>query len=159
MVKQVYNNNSVKTSTLLRRLFKAPDLKRFFEENADQFCIMPFHEYISQLCKKLDKVPERVIKQSSIERTYGHQIFNGTRKPSRDKVIQLAFGFGLDVDNTQKLLKIAEKNQLYPRIKRDAAILFCINHHIGIVETQSMLYDLGESLLGGDLEYGRSRLG
>ena len=30
-------------------------------------------------------VPERVIRAASIDRTYGHQIFNGTRRPSRDK--------------------------------------------------------------------------
>ncbi|MDD4833124.1 MAG: hypothetical protein PHC44_00090 [Lutispora sp.] len=141
---------TVRTSTLLRRLFKAPNLEGFMEKNADDIQTPPFHEYISELCKVMDQVPERVIKQSSIERTYGHQLFNGIRKPSRDKVIQLAFGFGLDVDGTQKLLRMAQKNPLYPRIKRDAAILYCINHHIDVVEAQSILQDLGLTLLGGD---------
>jgi hypothetical protein len=103
-----------------------------------------------QLCRQTDQVPERVIKQAFIERTYGHQIFNGTRSPSRDKVIQLAFGFRLDVEGTQKLLKAAQKSPLYPRIKRDAAVLFCINRRMDILETQNMLSDLDLSLLGGD---------
>lgn len=144
----------VSTSTLFRRLFKAPNLEGFMEKNIDAIQIPLFHEYISGLCQVMDQVPERVIKHSSIERTYGHQLFNGTRKPSRDKVVQLAFGFGLDVDSTQKLLKIAQKNPLYPRIKRDAAILYCINHHTSAVEAQSMLYDLGLTLLGGDEKHG-----
>lgn len=141
---------TVRTSTLLRRLFKAPNLEGFMEKNADDIQTPLFYEYISELCQVMDQVPERVIKQSSIERTYGHQLFNGIRKPSRDKVIQLAFGFGLDVDGTQKLLRMAQKNPLYPRIRRDAAILYCINHHIDVVEAQSMLQDLGLTLLGGD---------
>lgn len=88
---------------MLRRLFKSPNLEGFLDDNADAMQAPPFHAYISELCQVMDQVPERVIKQSSIERTYGHQLFNGTRKPSRDKVIQFAFGFGLDVDGTQKL--------------------------------------------------------
>ena len=140
----------VRTSTLLRRLFKAPNLEGFIEDNVDIIQAPLFHTYISELCQVMEQVPERVIKQSSIERTYGHQLFNGTRKPSRDKVIQLAFGFGLDVDGTQKLLKMAQKNPLYPRIKRDAAILYCINHHKGILETQNMLHELELTMLGGD---------
>jgi hypothetical protein len=140
----------IRTSTLLRKLFKATNLEGFIEKNAIAMETPPFHEYISELCRTVGQVPERVIKQACIERTYGHQLFNGTRKPSRDKVIQLAFGFGLGVDEAQKLLKIAQKSLLYPKIKRDAAILYCISHHIGIVETQSMLNDMGLSLLGGD---------
>jgi hypothetical protein len=98
----------------------------------------------------MGQVPERVIKLASIERTYGHQLFNGTRKPSRDKVIQLAFGFGLDVDETQELLKIAQKSLLYPKIKRDAVILYCLNNHKSIIQTQSVLETLGVILLGGE---------
>lgn len=139
----------VRTSTLLSRLFKAPNLERFMDYNGDAIQSLPFHTYISELCKTMDHVPEWVIRQSSIERTYGHQLFNGTRKPSRDKVIQLAFGFALDVDGTQKLLKMAQKNPLYPRIKRDAAILYCISHHMNGIEVQEILHDLQLTLLGG----------
>jgi len=144
------NMRKIRTSNLLQRLFKTSNLETFMGKNEDAMQMPSFHTYISELCKEMGLVPERVIKQSSIERSYGHQLFNGIRKPSRDKVIQLAFGFGLDVDGTQKLLKIARKNFLYPRIKRDAAVLYCISHHIGVVEAQNMLQDLGLTLLGGE---------
>ncbi|MEN6316241.1 MAG: hypothetical protein ABFD25_18580 [Clostridiaceae bacterium] len=144
------NAEKLRTSTLLRKLFKSPNLVTFIEKNANAIQMPQFHEYISDLCQAMERIPEHVIKQSSIDRTYGHQLFNGTRKPSRDKVIQLAFGFGLDVDGTQMLLKMAQKNPLYPRIKRDAAVLYCINHRTDIVQAQGMLYDLGLTLLGGD---------
>ncbi len=108
-----------------------------------------FHEYITDICKTEGKVPEQVILQASIERTYGHQLFNGTRKPSRDKVIQLAFGLELNVEDTQKLLRIAGKSALYPKIKRDATIIFCLVNHKNVDETQSVLHSLGLTLLGG----------
>ena len=141
-----------RTSTLLRRLFNTRDLDRFMERNAAEMDLPIFHEYISGLTKSLGQVPEQIIRQSGIERSYGHQLFNGTRNPSRDKVIQLAFGLQLDTEGTQKLLKIAQKSPLYPRIKRDAVVLFCLSHHKDILETQSVLHSLGLTLLGGDNE-------
>jgi hypothetical protein len=144
------NTKESKTSALLRRLFNTTDLEKFMERNAAEMEIPAFHIYITNICKSTGQVPEQVIKQAGIERTYGHQLFNGTRKPSRDKVIQLAFGFKMDLDDTQKLLKIAQKSPLYPKLKRDAAILFCINHHKDISETQSVLYTLGLPLLSGE---------
>ncbi|MEN6436339.1 MAG: hypothetical protein ABFD58_11040 [Anaerolineaceae bacterium] len=139
-----------RTSSLLRRLFNTSDLEEFMANNAGDMEIPPFHVYITDLCRSQGWIPEQIIKLSAIERSYGHQLFNGTRKPSRDKVIQLAFGLGLDLDSTQKLLQIAQKNPLYPKIKRDAAIIFCINNQKDILETQSVLLNLGLTLLGGE---------
>jgi len=142
-------DKKTKTSTLLHRIFKAADLESFIEDNADAMQVLPFHTYISKLSQEMNQMPERIIKQASIERTYGHQLFNGTRKPSRDKVIQIAFGFGLDIGGAQQLLRIAQKPPLYPRIKRDAAILYCLYHHKSIIETQNVLNDLQLTMLGG----------
>ncbi len=148
------NQKTIRTSALLGRLFKAPDLETFLESNADEMTVPLFHFYILELCRKSEQVPERIIRRAAIDRTYGHQIFNGTRKPSRDKVIQLAFGFGLDVDGAQELLKLARHTALYPRIKRDAVILRCLNEHKDIFETQSALQALGLTLLGGEEKHG-----
>lgn len=113
-----------------------------------------FHTYISELCRESGRVPEQIIRLSAIDRTYGHQLFNGRRRPSRDKVIQLAFGFGLDVDGAQRLLLRAQKSALYPKIRRDAAILYCLNNRKDIFETQSVLLSLGQTLLGGEEKHG-----
>ena len=138
------------TSALLRKLFNTPDLEQFMAGNAADMAVPPFHVYITHLCQATGQVPEQVIKHAAIERTYGHQLFNGTRKPSRDKVIQLAFGLGLDLAGTQRLLQIAQKSPLYPRLKRDAAILYCLNNHQDVLETQCVLHSLGLTLLGGE---------
>lgn len=123
------------------------------ESSADEMTLPRFHEYILQLCRSSGQVPEQVIRRAAIDRTYGHQLFNGTRRPSRDKVVQLAFGFGLDVDGAQQLLRLAGKSALYPRIKRDAAILYCLNEHKDIIETQDILQKLELTLLGGEEKY------
>jgi hypothetical protein len=137
-----------RTSALLRGLLRTPDLGEYLESYTAEMGTLSFNIYITEICKTTGQIPEQVIKCAGIERTYGHQLFNGTRKPSRDKVIQLAFGFHLDLDGTQKLLQVAQKNPLYPKIKRDAAIVHCISHRKEILETQSILQALGLTLLG-----------
>lgn len=130
------------------RLLKATNIKRFIDKNASSMNAMPFHEYLRQKCNEKGAVPEQIIKRSDIERTYGHQLFRGLRMPSRDKVIQLAFGFEFGVEDTQKLLKAARKSILHPKIKRDAAILFCIGRRMSLFDTQAVLQELGIPLLG-----------
>lgn len=104
---------------------------------------MPFEAYIDQLCTQAGKKRWQVIHRAWIDRTYGYQLFNGTRRPSRDKVIQLAFGLELDLPRTQELLGAAEKNALDPRRKRDAVFIFCIGKGMNLAEAQVLLDRLG----------------
>ena len=51
------------------------------------------------------------------------------------------------VEETQRLLQLGGKNELYPRVKRDAAILFCIEKGYSIIDTQIFLSDQDLPLL------------
>lgn len=139
---------AVDTTALYENLFKADSLDQFIQTNTGELQIPQFHLFITELCKTRGEVPERVIKRGGIENSFGHQLFSGRRKPSRDTVIQLAFGFEADVELAQTLLKYARRSQLYPRIKRDAAILYCLYNHLSFLNVQEVLYDLGLPLLG-----------
>ena len=141
---------SVGTSTLLRRIFKAPNLRSYLDENEKSLIVPTFTEYLEMLCQDRNMVREHVIGRAGIERGFGHQLFRGSRNPSRDNVLRLAFGFGLDVDETQALLRAARRTPLYPRIKRDSAILYGLAHHNTIIEIQSSLSDFGLTVLGGE---------
>jgi hypothetical protein len=140
--------SSIPTSDFFRRLVKTSDLEGFIQRHEGEMDLPEFHIFINDLCTLSGLVPEHVIIRANIERTYGHQLFNGTRNPSRDKVIQLAFGFDLDIDATQKLLLVAQYSPLYPKLRRDAAILYCLEHHLDILELQSLLQSLELTLLG-----------
>lgn len=143
-------DKSLTTGTLMRRLFRTSSFEKFKEKNSDAFGLPAFHEYITELCMEKGEVREHVIKRSGLDRVYGHQIFTGRYVPSRDKVIQLAFGFSLDVKGAQELLRIARKPELYPKVERDAAILFSLSHHMEFDEVQELLIELRLPLLGGD---------
>ena len=136
------------TNTLLKKLVNGKSLQGVLDSEAGNFAEISLSEYLRRLCEERDMVPEQVIKKAQIDRTYGHQIFNGTRIPSRDKLIQIAFGFGLSMDETQKLLKSAGKSALYPKFKRDAAIIFGLSHHMDMMEMQYLLTSIEVPLLG-----------
>ncbi|MDD4495703.1 MAG: hypothetical protein PHV32_15425 [Eubacteriales bacterium] len=142
------NTPKISTSRFFHLLFKAPNLDQFINNNAGEMQLPSFSEYITELCKKQGNVAERIIKRANIERSFGHQIFKGARNPSRDTVLQLAFGFEADINMAQELLKHARMSTLYPRIKRDTAIIYCLHHHFTVVETQQVLHDMGLPLLG-----------
>ena len=146
--------NKVHTNTLMRRLFKANDLDAYMKGNEGQFRSPDFPALLRELCEERGLLPAHVIDKAQIERTYGHQLFNGTRRPSRDKVLQLAVGLGLDVDQTQKLLRAAGKSQLYPRLRRDAVILYGIQKGLSIADVQEGLAKYGLTTLGGQRDGG-----
>ena len=134
----------IDTVSLLQRLLKTTSIGHFLRLNKSSVNSLPtFSNYVNDLCSQKGVTAESIIKNSNIERTYGHKFFNGTRLPSRDRVIQIAFGFGMNYEGAQRLLTIARKSQLHPKVERDAVIIFALNKELGIADTQSMLRDLG----------------
>lgn len=139
---------AVSTSTLLNRLRCGKNFQQFYEDSEKDFekCSLPI--YLNKLCVERNLKPSEVIRSAQIERTYGHQIFNGTRVPSRDKLIQIALGVGLSLEETQALLKVAQKSMLYAKIERDAACIFGILHGMNVMEVQDLLASVNIPLLG-----------
>ncbi len=134
---------------LLERLLCTGSLDCFMSENEEYLRLPPLHVFLNSLCEERGLVHERVILAADIERTYGHQIFRGMRIPSRDKLLQLAFGLGLSFEETQQLLQIGQKPPLCIKIKRDAVIAYCLIHQLTVIGTQVLLEERGLTILGG----------
>ena len=116
-------------------------------------CIDPqptFPAFLAQLSAGRNITREQVIQRAGIERSYGHQLFNGIRRPSRGKALQLAFGFSLDAEQTQALLRSAEVAELTPRVKRDAVILYCLMHQLSLSDTQNLLSQFSLQPIGSE---------
>lgn len=140
------------TSKLLSGIFQASALSDFLETQAEALALPTLPEYLSALCEEKGVMRSVVIRRAGINRSFGFQLFQGTKNPSRDKMLQIAIGFGLGYDETQALLKIAHQSPLYPRIKRDAALIYCLNKHLSFTDTQAMLSGLDITILGREPE-------
>ena len=53
----------------------------------------------------------------------------------------LCFGMGLSLRETQSFLKKCTYSELYPRNRRDAVVIFCLQHDCSIMETNDILYE------------------
>ena len=138
--------SSISTAELWARLFKVPSVGTFLnEQSGDE--LPAFSDYIARLADEAGMKHEAVIARAGIERSYGH---SGTRKPSRDTVIKLAFGFGCECDGAQQLLKVAGAGALHPKVKRDAVIAYCLHNGLSLVDAQGLLCEYDLPLLGGD---------
>lgn len=139
----------ISTEELLKLLFKERSLEHFLQRNESAILNVRFSDYLTNWCRTHGEVPEQLIRRANLEKSFGHQLFSGKRNPSRDTVIQLAFAMGADLAETQEMLRIARKSILYPRIKRDTVIIYCLHNHISLVDTGIILSDLDLPLLGG----------
>ena len=68
--------------------------------------------------------------------------------PSRNKLIAIAFGMHLSVDETQAMLKLSGYRKLYAKDARDAILLFSLNQKMNVEETNDLLYEYGHAVLG-----------
>lgn len=142
------NGKTLTTEELLKTIFKLDDIKKALDFQEEKYIFPEFNDYISKLSDKKNESHEKIISRANLERSFGHKLFAGSRKPSRDTVIQLAFGFEADVELAQEMIKVAGKSPLYPRIKRDVVIIYCLYNHVSLEKTQMYLSELELPILG-----------
>jgi len=136
------------TSQLLRELFKASSAEQYLHNHRHDPEPAPLNVYLHSLCTERGVLPAQIIRRANLETSYGYQIFKGTRNPSRDTVLQLAFGFGAGLPLAQELLRRAGMSQLYPRVKRDAVVIYCLLHELALLDAQSILQELALPMIG-----------
>ena len=142
----INKNNS--TDELLKLLKNEQNIENFINTNKEDFIDIPLHLYLATLLKQYSLSKNEAINNSAISQIYGYQIFSGKRpNPSRDKILQLIFGMSLNLEDSQRLLKLAGVRELYPRIKRDSIILFAINKGLTIEKCDELLFELGEKTI------------
>ncbi len=131
------------TAAAENNLLKADNIQDFLAKNQENMLDLPFSEYLMLLLRQKDLKRADVVRDSGLEKAYVYQIFNGEKKPSRDKLIAIAFGLHLGSEETQRMLKLGGCSELYARVARDAVILFAIQRGMGIVAADDLLYSNG----------------
>lgn len=131
--------SSVSTEELNHQIEEATNIEDFLNANREYMLSGSLSQHLTALLaeKKISKAD--VVRGSLLDRAYVYQIFSGERRPSRDKLLALSFGLRLTADETQKLMKLSGNRELYARDQRDAIILFALQHHKTIMETNELL--------------------
>lgn len=128
------------TDTLLHSLKKAESFQTALSETRDHTIDQTLKDYLNTwlLNKKITK--STVLKKAGITEATGYQYFDGKRNPSREKVIALAIGLDLLLEETNELMKKTGYAQLYPKHPWDAVVIYGITHHLTITEIDDLLY-------------------
>ena len=95
--------------------------------------------YLSGLLAERGMTAKDAIRALGLDRSYGYQLFNGTRRPTRAMLIRLAVLLGLDLAGTDRLLQICGRQPLYPRVREDAAAIFAIEKHLSLERLDALL--------------------
>lgn len=130
------------TEELLNELLSSPDPNSFLlSANPSRRSLA---EYLQQLLDEKGLERSKVVREAGLNDTFGYQIFKGTRKASRDKVLQLAFAMQLGLRETDRLLQAAGANELYCKNRRDAIIIFAVQKGYTLQKVNEELYRFGK---------------
>lgn len=137
------------TSELAGEILRSKSIENYEKNNAsDMISQMSLSDYLAELLETHKVVKKDVIHRSSIDSVYAYQIFQGKKKkPSRDILIRLALAFPLSVDETKHLLYYGGAETLYPRVRRDAHIMYAIHNKFSVIKTDIYLAEHGEKEL------------
>lgn len=135
------------TEELLDELRSSPSATAYLESH--ETSTRTLATYLCELLDAHGLKRKDVVREAGIDTTYGYQLFTGTRKnPSRDKTLALAFALGCSLRETDRLLQAAGASRLYVKERRDAIIVFCLDHHTPLAKVNETLYRMGENTLG-----------
>ena len=141
------------TDELLKELDNTSDINQYLSTNRDELIEQNVAKYLNELLEKKENLTKsKIIKSTSLSESYIYDIFRGEKSnPSRNKLLQIAFAMSLDLETTQKLLKIAKVGILYPRIKRDSIIIFALNKNLDFFECEKLLEQAEVEGLSSDI--------
>lgn len=124
------------------------DLSRYLDDLDQDESWIGFRDYFFSIPKVREQKVADIIVHSGLDRTYAYQILNGRRQnPGKDKIIRLCLAAGLDLEETQRALKVSGMPILYPRDKKDATVIFAIEHGLSVISTNELLYQNGLEVL------------
>ena len=136
------------TSEMLKELETCSDFKEFFNQNQDNIMKCKLCENLEALLKKNNIKKADAVKASEINEIYAYQIFAGSRMPDRSKLLCIAIGMGLPLQEVQLLLRQSGYAPLYVKNPFDCIIAFGIHKGYKLIKINGLLYEYGLDTLG-----------
>lgn len=99
-----------------------------------------FYEFIDQFLEERNLKRADLIRGVNFDRTYGHQILNGTRIPTKCQIVLIALYLGISVEQLQQLLTVCGREGLYVRNIEDAKVMFALEHKYPYEQAVEFIY-------------------
>lgn len=136
------------TDELFKSIDNAKTFDDFFKEEIEEFIFDSTSDFIQKKIKEKGLKRSDIIKRSNLAKQYAYQIIDGRKpNPSRNKLLMIAVGMGLNFKETQALLNLSKQSPLYPRDPRDSAIIFSLKRGENIIQINEQLEEHGLDIL------------
>lgn len=113
------------------------------EESLKKIHNYSFAGYLQQLINKKGMKNSEVYATANITKQYFSKLINGKVNPSKEKVIALAIGLHLNMDETKDILKVAGY-AFSPYSQTDIVVKYFINNEdYNVIKLDILLYDFG----------------
>ncbi len=140
-------NKDLRTDDIQKLLRESGKFDQVLHISGDAIDNPTLHSNLSALKQSSGLTIAQIADAALLSHPYAYQVFSGKRNPGRDILICITLVMSLDLAWTQKLLRLANKGELYPRVRRDAAIIFGIHHRYSLTQMEDFLLSLGEASL------------
>lgn len=136
------------TERALEQILSSPDLDA--AASTGENVRRDLHAYLQSLIHEKGIAQADAIRQSGLDYNHAYDVLNGRRNKgvTRDKALGLCFGLRCTPREAQRLLWHAKCSRLYSRNRRDAIIIWCLEHGQTLAETDEALYEFGEATIG-----------
>lgn len=135
------------TVSILNKLENSRDISESWNELYDVMNAPPFHEYLSELMAEREFDAARLGVSTLLSRSFAYQICSGERIPGRDIILRIALVLGLSLDETQRLLSLANRGSLYPKVKRDSLFIYALTNRYDLYRTDELFSQYGQEPL------------
>ena len=106
-------------------------------------------EFLSNYLNETGQKKKDDIARAGLSEQYGYQLLNGSKTTKdRDKILGLCIAAGLEIEQTNRVLKMSKFSPLYSKVARDAVIMICINKRMNsIIQVNDVLEEHSLSII------------
>ena len=119
----------------------------YLSENEDCFLKNDLSQFWKTVIGSTDMKKSDIINKADIGYTFFYDILKGKKHPSRDTLIRIFIAMRLDIDTCQEALRMYEWAALYPKIKRDSILIYCLAHNFSLQQSEELLEKYGAFLV------------
>lgn len=135
------------TDDLRQELMSQANLETYLSDNRSCFMEQGIWDLLESLRARCGLPKAEIARRSGMSEVYLHQVFSGRRNPSRDRLLALCVGMGASLEETQQMLRQAGYAQLYPKLRRDAIIIYGLLHCQNLGRINDTLFTENEKAL------------
>ena len=130
------------TTELVRELEQAKntlEFQEFLKRNQREMQRASFGDIVLRLCARYEITASCLQPQIAISKSQFYNLLNGTRNPSKESVLKIAFGLHITPSELNELLQAAGYQALDPKNREDAIILFGLENKKEVGQIDELL--------------------